>query len=243
MLRAPGKWKALIFAGLIFLSACDSIHIYPQAPTTFPGMLDTLAVGTMSAELTRRPHTPTAAPDTPTPTLSYTSTLNPALVTPPTRTPLPSLTPTSLPTATVPMLLPDGSLAPCNAAQFIQDVSIPDGTLVRPGQKFTKVWEFKNVGNCIWTEDYALVQVYGHPMGVASPVPLRQIVHPGENVEISLQMMAPYIPACWVGWWKFQDEEGNEFGIDFKFGEVFWVKVAVYIPGLRFTKDACLPQD
>jgi hypothetical protein len=35
------------------------------------------------------------------------------------------------------MLLADGSLAPCNAAQFIQDVSIPDGTLVRPGQKFT----------------------------------------------------------------------------------------------------------
>ena len=79
-------------------------------------------------------------------------------------------------------------------------------------------------------------------MGVASPVPLRKTVHPGENVEISLNMMAPYIPACWVGWWKFQDEEGHEFGIDFKFGEVFWIKLAVYIPGLGFTKDAFLPK-
>lgn len=239
MTRVPGQWKAFLYLSFILLSACDSIQLVPSLPTTVPGQASTFAVQTISAEDTRRPATVTPLP--PSATLTGSATIDPALITPATRTPLPSLTPTLIPTATVPMLLEDGSLAPCNAAQFIQDVSIPDGTLIRPGQKFTKVWEFKNVGNCTWTESYAVVHVYGQLMGVASPVPLRKVVHPGENVEISLNMQAPYIPACWVGWWKFQDEEGNRFGIDFKFAEVFWVKVNVYIPGVNFTEEFCQP--
>lgn len=239
MLRIPGQWKASWLALLILLSACDAVRILPQAPTSFPGQASTYAAQTISVEDTNQPATATSLP--PSATGADTATITPTLVTTVTRTPLPSLTSTAVPTATVPMLLEDGSLAPCNAAQFIQDVSIPDGTLVRPGQKFTKVWEFKNVGNCTWTENYALVHVYGQPMGVASPVPLRQVVRPGETVEVSLNMQAPYIPACWVSWWKFQDEEGNRFGIDFRFAEVFWVKVAVYIPGVGFTKKFCIP--
>lgn len=236
------KWSGLFLMGLLLLSACDTIQIFPEAPTSFPGAVSTFAAETLSADNRLRPVTATTAANSATQAPSHTPPIEPSPVYTITRTPLPTLTQTALPTATVPMLLPDGSLAPCNAAQFIQDVSIPDGTPVRPGQIFTKVWEFKNIGNCTWTKNYAVVLVWGNPMGVASPVPLRQVVHPGEHVEIALNMKAPYIPACWEGWWKFQDEEGNRFGIDFKFAEVFWVRVGVYIPGIPSTKEVCVPK-
>jgi len=61
--------------------------------------------------------TPTALPtDTPTPTKTPTPTRTPT----PTKTP----TPTATPTPPVPM------------AQFVADVTIPDGTVMSPGQTF-----------------------------------------------------------------------------------------------------------
>jgi hypothetical protein len=238
---APSAWMTLCLAGAIVLSACDAVQVFPVIPTTYPGVFSTFAAETLVVDSTNHPDPPTPAFSSPTPSQTLTSSAPSGELTPATRTPLPSLTPTLSPTPTVPMRLDDGSLAPCNAAEYIQDVSIPDGTLLRPGQKFTKVWEFRNVGNCTWTKSYAVVLVYGNPMGVASPVPLRQEVHPGEKVEISLNMMAPYIPACWVGWWKFQDDKGNRFGIGFGFQEIFWIKIGIYIPRIGSTKKVCTP--
>jgi hypothetical protein len=36
----------------------------------------------------------------------------------------------------------------CDIAQFLTDVTIPDGTIIPAGQAFTKTWRFRNAGNC-----------------------------------------------------------------------------------------------
>ncbi|HET6846235.1 MAG TPA: NBR1-Ig-like domain-containing protein, partial [Anaerolineales bacterium] len=60
----------------------------------------------------------------------------------------------------------------CNAAAFVRDVSIPDGTTVQPGADFTKTWRLSNVGTCTWTTAYALVFVTGDRMHGAQSVGL-----------------------------------------------------------------------
>lgn len=39
----------------------------------------------------------------------------------------------------------------CDLAQFVKDVTIPDGTLLSPVQTFYKTWRLKNVGTCTWS--------------------------------------------------------------------------------------------
>jgi len=45
------------------------------------------------------------------------------------------------------LMLPTGaSAATCDWAQFISDVTVPDGTKYEPGATFKKTWRLKNIG-------------------------------------------------------------------------------------------------
>jgi hypothetical protein len=92
---------------------------------------------------------------TPQPTPTSTQ---PVAVSPTATLPLPTAT-LPLPTATA-----TAKPVPCNAVAFVKDVSIPDGTDLASGQKFTKTWRLENVGTCTWTTDYDLVFVNGAAM-------------------------------------------------------------------------------
>src|SRR5512142_2240252 len=72
-------------------------------------------------------------------------------------TPIASNTPLGQATATIglPTLIyktntPPAPVAYCNAASFVKDVSIADGTVIGQGQNFTKTWRIQNVGTCRW---------------------------------------------------------------------------------------------
>jgi len=54
----------------------------------------------------------------------------------------------------------DGHIGPvsrCDAASFVRDVTVPDGTKMEPGDDFTKTWRLLNAGTCSWTTAYRLV--------------------------------------------------------------------------------------
>ncbi|HSR20131.1 MAG TPA: NBR1-Ig-like domain-containing protein, partial [Anaerolineales bacterium] len=78
-------------------------------------------------------------------------------LTPPTNTPSPSPFPTLPPASPlapigiVSSTPPAGGAAGCNNAAFVSDVTIPDGTILKPGEKFTKTWRIYNSGSCSWT--------------------------------------------------------------------------------------------
>jgi hypothetical protein len=241
MIQHVCRWEGFILICMFFLTDCSTIQLIPPNETAIPGVVNTYAAQTLAEfQLSSDPQSsshPEKATSTPFPTSTVTQVTAKSL--PSTGTPLPTLLPTIVPTPTELMRMPDGSLAPCNALEFVQDVTIPDGSLMKPGQKFTKVWELKNIGNCTWTKKYSLVLEWGNLMGTDPPIPIGKEIRPGENLELSVQMAAPYIPACWVGWWKLQDEQGNTFGLGYKFAGHFIVKINVFIPGIRGTKHFC----
>ena len=127
------------------LGACD-IMLAPTSKPEIPGLPATLAVQTIAAhsELVGLISSTTPTPDDSAPQGVYTPT-PPSLTAPmhtlaPTNTMLPRLTSVYASSITG---IPDSCF---NAAEFVKDVSFPDNTFVKPRQKFTKVWELRNIG-------------------------------------------------------------------------------------------------
>ncbi|PIU90073.1 MAG: hypothetical protein COS63_04110, partial [Anaerolineae bacterium CG06_land_8_20_14_3_00_57_67] len=56
---------------------------------------------------------------------------------------------------------PAAAVTRCDWAQFVADITVPDGASFAPGAAFTKTWRLKNIGTCTWTTSYALVFVSG----------------------------------------------------------------------------------
>ncbi len=163
--------------------------------------------------------TPTiAATNTP----ENTSTPRPSPTTAPTITPLPTSTPPNTPTPP----------APCNAAEFVSDVTIPDNTVLLPGAGFVKTWKLKNVGTCTWNRSYSVVYVTGHSMGTTLQFPLTTSVAAGQTGNISISLVAPLESGNWIGWWKLQDASGAQFGTGDAQDKAFWVRINVGSVGM-----------
>ncbi len=107
----------------------------------------------------------------------------------------------------------------CDRGAFVGDVTIPDGTVVAPGQAFTKTWRVRNVGSCPWTTSYALVFVFGNTFGAApvtafSPSTVSVLpVNPGQTADFSLNMVAPTVPGHYRSYWRFRNDDGVQFGV------------------------------
>lgn len=182
LLIAMGVAAALII-GLVAVACLFVSYIYPNylAPPVQPdtNQINTQVAQTIMADLTQTEveTTPesTAAPPSVTLPPTATGTQLPTATStpiPPTATPLP---PTPTPTA-----------IPCNWIQFIDDVTVQDGTVFPPNNIFTKTWRLKNIGLCTWTRDYMLVFDSGERMDGPAAVQIGENVDPGDTVDISV---------------------------------------------------------
>jgi Ig-like domain from next to BRCA1 gene len=143
----------------------------------------------------------------------------------PTGTP-PTSTPTNTPgpvTVTVPP-------SACDRAQFVRDVTIPDGTVMAPGATFTKTWRLKNVGACAWSTSYQLVYFSGEQMGAPASIAFPQNVAVGQTVDISVNMTAPSAAGSYRGYWMFKNASGALFGIGPQANKQWWVDIKVSGP-------------
>lgn len=171
--------------------------------------------------------TPPFVPPTATPSVIVTTP-------PPTATNVPGV-PTAtnmpgVPTATNMPGVPTATLIPatsCDKAEFVQDVTIPDGTSVPPGGSFTKTWRLRNASTCIWTPSYSLVYVSGDQMGGPVSMPLANTVNPGQTVDISVNLKAPVDGGNYAGYWMLRNSSGGFFGIGTNGDKPFWVKISV----------------
>ncbi len=132
----------------------------------------------------------------------------------------------ALPAAAVP-IVPASALTSCDKAQFIADVTVPDGTNFAPGASFTKTWRLKNVGTCTWTTEYTLVFVSGDPMGGPASVNLPKRVSPGQTIDLSLSLTAPANAGHYFGYWQFKNASGVAFGIGTTGTKTWWVEIRV----------------
>lgn len=107
----------------------------------------------------------------------------------------------------------------CDVAQFVDDVTIPDGTTLDPNETFTKTWRLKNVGTCSWTPSYAVVFSSGDSMNGPSTQALAGNVNPGQTVDISIDLKAPAANGNYKGFWKLRNSAGvhfTQFYVDIK---------------------------
>jgi hypothetical protein len=98
-----------------------------------------------------------------------------------------------------------------NEAEFIEDVSIPDYTVVERGDTFVKIWRVRNNGTCTWTPAYKTSYAEGNPMQWQA-MPVADIVSPGEETEVSVTIQSPAVPGIYQTWWQLSDENGQNFG-------------------------------
>ena len=190
-------------------------------PTTDPNAVSTSVAQTVEAELTQvaasnPTHTPAPSPTNPPP---------------PTDTPVEAGSPTATDVAPAPPS--DGALA--NQARFIEDVTIPDGTLVVAGNTFTKTWRLQNIGSEAWTTDYFFVFINGDRMD-GQALTLTQEVASGGIIDISIPMIAPLEAGTYTGYWMVQTPDtedgvdGPVFGIGTNASQALYVQVNVILP-------------
>jgi hypothetical protein len=135
----------------------------------------------------------------------------------------PPSTPTKIPSPTIPpptaaTLLQSGSgtssaggAQGCDNSVYVNDVTIPDGTVMSPGKNFVKTWTLMNNGTCGWTTSYKLVFISGESMG-GSSVPLPGSVPAGQQSQLSVSLVAPANNGDYTGWWRLQNPAGQYFG-------------------------------
>lgn len=131
-----------------------------------------------------------------------------------------------VPAATV-SVQPAAALSTCDWAQFIADVTVPDGTSFAPGATFTKTWRLKNIGTCTWSTSYALVFSSGDKLGGPTSVNLPNSVAPGQTVDLSLTLTAPNSAGHYIGYWQFKNASGTLFGIGSTGNKAWWVEINV----------------
>jgi len=130
----------------------------------------------------------------------------------------PSPTPTLAPPTPTPTASPTMRVSPTECAPqaaLLQDVSIPPGTVLEPGQTFTKIWRVQNTGTCSWSA-YQLVFISGNLLGGKSPTRIGDLA-PGGVMNISVDLIAPRYQGDYSGVWRLQTEKGALFGPDLSF--------------------------
>jgi hypothetical protein len=128
---------------------------------------------------------------------------------------VPSSPPNSLVNTSTPDITASSTATNClDQLAFIKDLSLPDGTHVRPGSILDKRWEIKNSGACNWDERYHIKLVAGPGMGAAE----EQALYParsGSQVEIHILFTAPQQPGIYRSAWQAVSPAGEVFGDPF----------------------------
>jgi hypothetical protein len=165
-----------------------------------------------------------------------TQTPLPPIIVPATNTPMPTSTPA--PTAT--------TASYCDWAAFVKDVTVPDGTDMQPDETFTKTWRLRNRGTCTWTPDYMLVFSGGSQLSETTAVRLPTYVAPGQTVDVSVLLTAPYIPGEHTSYWMLRNPSGALFGTSDKANIPFYVDIDVKkqdLPHGTVTGSLCYPSE
>src|SRR6266545_3715986 len=84
-------------------------------------------------------------------------------------------------------------------AQFVADVTVPDGARYDPGTQ----------------------------LGTTASVPFGGQVTPGGAINLSVPMTAPSSAGHYIGYWKFKNASGVLFGIGVNANKSWWVEINV----------------
>jgi hypothetical protein len=191
------KIRTLFFlaaAGMLVLTACNM----PGSKSA--EQVQTAAAETVSAQLTQSALLTPSATNTQAATATSTASLTPAV----------SNTPFATSTSSG-----GGATGGCDVAQFVSDVTVPDGEDHAPDTTFVKTWKLRNAGTCSWSTSYSVVFVSGNSMGGPASQTLTGTIAPGTTVDVSLNLTAPHEADSYTGYWTLKNAAGQTFGDSF----------------------------
>jgi hypothetical protein len=194
------------------LSACNAAAPTPSTDQVVSeiftqGAQTLIALNTPASSPTPLPASTTTP--TPTPTLVPLTTA-PILISP-TNAPIENHTTGSLRKSNAPIRV-DYSL--CDSSAYVDDVTIPDGTVLAPGESFVKTWTLQNTGFCMWKANYTVKFFVGDAMSGLETEIGRTVVS-GRHAEISITLTAPALEGTYTGYWLLTDDYGMSFGMPF----------------------------
>ena len=204
--------KNLLSVYLLLLLTAFSVSCGPRVestPTIDPQAVMTEVAMTISAELTEV----ALLTPSPTATLSPTSTPPPL----PTQVLPPAPTSPSGSTGFAPTLPPTSA----DNATWIEDITVPDETLLPKNARFTKTWKIENSGTTTWNSNYKLIYIDGELMTENTVVSIQKDVAPKVQVEISVPMQAPDKYGTYTSYFRMMNDKGQLFG------DVLYVKIIV----------------
>ena len=201
----PKYLTLLLICGLL-LAACGTSTATEPTP-------DVAAVRTSAASTVEAKYTLTAAAFTPT------------SIPPPTETPEPEATATETEEPVPVITNEEGTpVELCDSLGYdilTVDVTVPDNTIMSPGQDFIKTWLVKNTGVCPWGAGYVLTYAGYTDKMSGQFIAMTEVIQPGEEVEVSVQFKAPDQADEYLSAWSMQNPQGVTFP------EVIFVKIIV----------------
>lgn len=97
-----------------------------------------------------------------------------------------------------------------NDMDYVADVTIPDGTVLDPGQAFTKTWTIRNSGTCDWG-GYTLVFASDNQMSGPPSITV-PATSSGLTVNVSVNLVAPTDSGKHFSRWTMRSADGDLFG-------------------------------
>ncbi len=106
---------------------------------------------------------------------------------------------------------------------MIQDVTVPDNTVMTRGEKFTKTWRFLNNGKCNWS-GYIIAFFAGDRMGTPDSASVPQ-TDAGKTVDVSIELTAPSVDGAYTGFYVLKNAKGETLSIGTE--QAFWLKILI----------------
>ncbi len=183
--------STLVFVAALLLAACGGDNVDAEA------VIQTSVAETVAAQ----------------PPIIITET--------PAATQFPTQTPYAMPTLGTPLAINTQTAVPANSAgskaecakASLQDETIIDGQIFKPGDQFTKTWYIKNESNCVWDTTYKIVFWDGDVLGGGYVYNLPQVTGPGQTIPVSLVLTAPTAPGLYRSEWKLQTPDNINYGV------------------------------
>lgn len=203
--------KNITLAILLILLTAACAPQPTAAPTPDIGAIQTAAAQTVIAEISATAAAAAALTPLASPTVEPTQTTA--------TTPVVAATFT-VGALTTPVII-GTPLGLCNDAVWVADVSVPDGSVMTPGQDFLKTWKVRNTGDCSWSAGYSIIYGGYNDKMSGAPAAINVPVTPGQEVEVSVQFKAPAKVGEYLSAWRMADPRG------YAFGQFFFVKIIV----------------
>ncbi|HSA99821.1 MAG TPA: NBR1-Ig-like domain-containing protein [Anaerolineales bacterium] len=98
-----------------------------------------------------------------------------------------------------------------NNLKYVQDLTVPDDTIMTFGMTFDKQWLVENSGTCNWSSDYRFKHIGGGALGAPEEIALYP-ARAGTQAIIQVRFTTPFTEGVYESAWQAVDANGAPFG-------------------------------